>query len=1191
MKRLSKTLAVFLCLAMLISCIPGVVFTAKATEATITQPQGVSIVENYDSYVGEDWVAQLGMPAKVTTSDGEADVQWADATKYVDLKTPGYYFVPGTVNGVAQAVYFPVQVREYENLASAYYGGSFENKYIGWAWNDPVANYAPGFVTDPVCHGEYAAYQIVQSTRKDNAATDHIYSHANWNYSNILPPVVAEKGAGDYYFGFSVMRGEDTVDANATASSLSALVVLDRTTVEYTSGSASFEQARRYRDGKFIPVSDTEWTKIGLTGYLDGTDKHFQFKLTITGQGHANDRVYVDNFELVPLKLALTEVPPVITGVTSEIPAYSVIKDYDTYAGENWKEVLGLPAEVDVTLDNGGTGKASVEWDYSKLNLTTPGWYVLPGKVTSDDYVMKADMTVQQVIKVTEYDNLLANNAHVCNFEKTKTDGGFTLPEYWPVNKLSGAYPFDAAATKQVQSKVPNGGNAFMFTPTAYRSDILYSGSTVRFLGKEIYALGAGQYHFSINAWSDNENGSVMFLRVKTHYGAYSGENNTNGSSTTPTTQCWANILVDNRVTLTSDVQQPSVIASIDTTDASKSDIDYVYVEVDYTKMTDGAFYLDELCVLPLKIELAEVPAMITEVTSTMTTLSVIKDYDTYAGADWQTALALPAQVDVALSDNTTGKADVTWDFSTLDVSKLGRYVVTGTVSSEEYIITDELTVEQVIYIQEYENLLKPYNGDFESLQYHGTTKELIGILYWTCDGRHYDVSGLKLVENPGSGNAIMVPIHKNKGEVVTSGSSSYTRGYYYQNTYLGGTGEAGLTAAVKELGVGQYWMAIDSWTDDETVTTTFRPHVYAYYESGKSVSYSGNKVTYSTTSQTASGIVNIDSMTKDLNNDGVEVELSKIAFQVNRGGNCYMDNFYLDNAILLPLKLEMPNLVEPTIKNASLALQNNLAIKYTALADKFGTDFTDPYVVFTMNGEETTVEGVADGDSYVFWFKNIAPHEIADNITATLHATFNGADVVLDTRDYSVLTYCKNKLGKETAELDTLLADLINYGVELQKALGQEPLDTTELDLSAATATDRELVSKLQFVGEPDNAATWKSASLILNDAVTVRLTFKTELDISNVTVEIQAAGNTWNLVPVKDESAENTYYVDFNGLNAAQMSEEIYAKVNDGDTAVSCALLYSVETYAYNKQATNLGNLVKAMMKYGDSAAAYAS
>ena len=119
----------------------------------------------------------------------------------------------------------------------------------------------------------------------------------------------------------------------------------------------------------------------------------------------------------------------------------------------------------------------------------------------------------------------------------------------------------------------------------------------------------------------------------------------------------------------------------------------------------------------------------------------------------------------------------------------------------------------------------------------------------------------------------------------------------------------------------------------------------------------------------------------------------------------------------------------------------------------------------------------------------------------------------------------------------------------------------------------------------------TRKSASLILNDAVTVRLTFKTELDISNVTVEIQAAGNTWNLVPVKDESAENTYYVDFNGLNAAQMSEEIYAKVNDGDTAVSCALLYSVETYAYNKQATNLGNLVKAMMKYGDSAAAYAS
>lgn len=584
--------------------------------------------------------------------------------------------------------------------------------------------------------------------------------------------------------------------------------------------------------------------------------------------------------------------------------------------------------------------------------------------------------------------------------------------------------------------------------------------------------------------------------------------------------------------------------------------------------------YLDNAILLPLKIELAEVPAMITEVTSAMTTLSVIKDYNTYVGDDWQTALDLPTQVDVKLDDNTTGNADVTWDFSTLDVSKLGRYVVTGTVSSDDYIITDELTVEQVIYVHPYENLATAYHGkgSFEATSGWAWNDNFNGLV--TEPKYHGDHAAQLTVKGSRPDN---------QAHDLIYGYSNWN----YSNI---------LPPLVAEKGAGDYWFGfylmrgVDS-VDTNATASSLSAYVYMQRTTAEvttgSASYDGSRqikgtsIEVSNTEWTRIGTVGyLDGTDKHL---GVHLNITGVG-QAN-------DIVYVDNFELVPLKLELPNLVEPTIKNASLALQNNLAIKYTALADKFGTDFTDPYVVFTMNGEETTVEGVADGDSYVFWFKNIAPHEIADNITATLHATFNGVDVVLDTRDYSVLTYCKNKLGKETAELDTLLADLINYGVELQKALGQEPLDTKDLDLSAATATDRELVSKLQFVGEPDNAATWKSASLILNDAVTVRLTFKTELDISNVTVEIQAAGNTWNLVPVKDESAENTYYVDFNGLNAAQMSEEIYAKVNDGDTAVSCALLYSVETYAYNKQATNLGNLVKAMMKYGDSAAAYAS
>ena len=56
--------------------------------------------------------------------------------------------------------------------------------------------------------------------------------------------------------------------------------------------------------------------------------------------------------------------------------------------------------------------------------------------------------------------------------------------------------------------------------------------------------------------------------------------------------------------------------------------------------------------------------------------------------------------------------------------------------------------------------------------------------------------------------------------------------------------------------------------------------------------------------------------------------------------------------------------------------------------------------------------------------------------------------------------------------------------------------------------------------------------------------------------------------------------------------MSEKVYLTMYKNDVAVSNTVCYSIESYAYNKQNstdTALANLVKAMMKYGNSAYAY--
>ena len=72
--------------------------------------------------------------------------------------------------------------------------------------------------------------------------------------------------------------------------------------------------------------------------------------------------------------------------------------------------------------------------------------------------------------------------------------------------------------------------------------------------------------------------------------------------------------------------------------------------------------------------------------------------------------------------------------------------------------------------------------------------------------------------------------------------------------------------------------------------------------------------------------------------------------------------------------------------------------------------------------------------------------------------------------------------------------------------------------------------------------------------------------------------------------EAEDGTYYVLFDGLNAGQMRQEVYMTIYNGKTPVSNTACYSIESYAFQKQNdANLGDLVKAMMKYGDAANEY--
>ena len=122
----------------------------------------------------------------------------------------------------------------------------------------------------------------------------------------------------------------------------------------------------------------------------------------------------------------------------------------------------------------------------------------------------------------------------------------------------------------------------------------------------------------------------------------------------------------------------------------------------------------------------------------------------------------------------------------------------------------------------------------------------------------------------------------------------------------------------------------------------------------------------------------------------------------------------------------------------------------------------------------------------------------------------------------------------------------------------------------------------------------------LVLEDAVTMRFKF-TVPTTENVTIKITSDSNPTGWVITADQFTEEysggKYYVDFGGLHAGQMRENVYVTIYQGNKPISNTLRYAVESYANKYQTADpatfpgLAELVKAMMIYGDSAYNFAN
>ena len=295
-------------------------------------------------------------------------------------------------------------------------------------------------------------------------------------------------------------------------------------------------------------------------------------------------------------------------------------------------------------------------------------------------------------------------------------------------------------------------------------------------------------------------------------------------------------------------------------------------------------------------------------------------------------------------------------------------------------------------------------------------------------------------------------------------------------------------------------------------------------------------------------------------------------------------------------------------IYGTSLSLQHNFAVNFkvkAVLLEQYG-DFCLDVV---MNERTVKLTDYTNDGTYLsFRFAEIAPQKIGDAIIATLSATENGETVETDPYELGVKEYCMKALELYAddvhADFRTLIVDLLHYGARAQLYTGYKTAaladgDLSDVQRSWGTEGDPDLANHFVYDYATVDApvATWYGAGLVLDTAVTLKLKFKAE-QVDGLSVRIGIENGQTVTVSSSEfdyNASDGLYYLYFNGLNADQMSRKLELTVVDGaGEAVSNTVLYSIESYAYEKQNSTipgLAELVKAMMNYGNAAVKYAN
>jgi len=277
-----------------------------------------------------------------------------------------------------------------------------------------------------------------------------------------------------------------------------------------------------------------------------------------------------------------------------------------------------------------------------------------------------------------------------------------------------------------------------------------------------------------------------------------------------------------------------------------------------------------------------------------------------------------------------------------------------------------------------------------------------------------------------------------------------------------------------------------------------------------------------------------------------------------------------------------------PAIAEASVTIGKSLAMNYTVTIP-LGYDFSDIYMVFTMNNVATTVAEYTETNSgYVFSFTRLAPQCMGDSIKAELYMD---GEVVVTYDNFSVKAYAEKLLALNPgdAELATLVADMLNYGAAAQQYVGYKTDALVNAGYETA-GSNAEPTESDMTVTESSNA----NFGII---SAGVRFDYVNQIYVK-FGIRAAALEGAAPTVVVAFNGVEQTVtldgegeYVVYSGAISALEFGKVYTIELKVDGEVVQTLTYSVNSYVFAKKDGNnaMAELALALYRYGNSAVAY--